>query len=73
MSNKTLLIVERSENKLNLISEGEDKYVLEGTFTEIGVKNNNNRIYDEKEILPHVNELKKQCENNKLLDRKSVV
>jgi len=67
MSNKTLLIVERSENKLNLISEGEDKYVLEGTFTEIGVKNNNNRIYDEKEILPHVNELKKQCENNKLL------
>lgn len=67
MSNKTLLIVERSENKLNLVSEGEDKYVLEGTFTEIGVKNNNNRIYDEKEILPHVNELKKQCENNKLL------
>ena len=67
MSNKTLLIVERSENKLNLIAEGEDKYVLEGTFTEIGVKNNNNRIYDEKEILPHVNELKKMCEQNKLL------
>jgi len=67
MSNKTLLIVERSENKLNLINEGEDKYVLEGTFTEIGVKNNNNRIYDEKEILPHVNELKKMCEQNKLL------
>jgi hypothetical protein len=67
MSNKTLLIVERSENKLNLINEGEDKYVLEGTFTEIGVKNNNNRIYDEKEVMPHINELKKLVEQNKLL------
>lgn len=67
MSNKTLLIVEKSENVLNLIKESEDKYVLEGTFTEIGVKNNNNRIYDEKEILPHVNELKKLVEQNKLL------
>ena len=46
MSNKTLLIVEKSENVLNIIKESEDKYVLEGTFTEIGVKNNNNRIYD---------------------------
>lgn len=66
MSNKTLLIVERSESKLHSLNEDE-KYVLEGTFTEIGVKNNNNRIYDEKEILPHINELKKQCEGNKLL------
>jgi hypothetical protein len=66
MSNKTLLIVERSESKLNSLNE-EEKYVLEGTFTEIGVKNNNNRIYDEKEILPHINELKKMCEGNKLL------
>ena len=67
MSNKTLLIVEKSENVLNIIKESEDKYVLEGTFTEIGVKNNNNRIYDEKEILPHINELKKLVEQNKLL------
>lgn len=66
MSNKTLLIVERSESKLHSLNEDE-KYVLEGTFTEIGVKNNNNRIYDEKEILPHINELKKMCEGNKLL------
>ncbi len=66
MSNKTLLIVERSESKLSSHSE-EDKYVLEGIFTEVGVKNNNNRIYDEKELIPHINELKKMCENNKLL------
>lgn len=66
MSNKTLLIVERSESRLNSLNEDE-KYVLEGTFTEVGVKNNNNRIYDEKELLPHINELKKMCEGNKLL------
>jgi uncharacterized protein YoxC len=66
MSNKTLLIVERSEAKLHSLNEDE-KYVLEGTFTEVGVKNNNNRIYDEKELLPHINELKKMCEGNRLL------
>jgi hypothetical protein len=66
MSNKTLLIVERSESKLQSLTE-DDKYVLEGTFTEVGVKNNNNRIYDEKELVPHINELKKMCEGNKLL------
>ncbi len=66
MSNKTLLIVERSESKLHSLNEAE-KYVLEGTFTEVGVKNNNNRIYDEKELIPHINELKKMCEGNRLL------
>jgi hypothetical protein len=66
MNNKYLLVVERSESQLKLTNE-DDKYVLEGIFTEIGVKNNNNRIYDEKEILPHINELKKMCEGNKLL------
>ena len=66
MSNKTLLIVERSESKLHSLNEDE-KYVLEGTFTEVGVKNNNNRIYDEKELIPHINELKKMCEGNRLL------
>ena len=67
MSNKkTLLIVERSESKLHSLNE-DDKYVLEGTFTEIGVKNNNNRVYDEKEIMPHIVELQKMCEGNKLL------
>jgi hypothetical protein len=66
MSNKYLLVVERSESQL-AITKTEEKYVLEGVFTEIGVKNNNNRIYDEKEVLPHINELKQLCEGNKLL------
>ena len=66
MNNHYLLVVERSESQLS-ISKTDEKYVLEGVFTEIGVKNNNNRIYDEKEVLPHINELKKMCEGNKLL------
>jgi hypothetical protein len=66
MNNQYLLVVERSESQL-AITKTDEKYVLEGVFTEIGVKNNNNRIYDEKEVLPHINELKKMCEGNKLL------
>jgi hypothetical protein len=66
MNNKYLLVVERSESQL-AITKTDEKYVLEGVFTEIGVKNNNNRIYDEKEVLPHINELKKMCDGNKLL------
>jgi hypothetical protein len=66
MNNKYLLVVERSESQL-AVARTNDKYVLEGVFTEIGVKNNNQRVYDEKEVIPHVNELQKLCAGNKLL------
>jgi hypothetical protein len=61
-----LLVLERSEGNLAVSKEG-DKYVLEGIFTEIGVKNKNNRIYDEKELLPHIEELQTKLKGNKLL------
>jgi hypothetical protein len=41
--------------------------VLEGVFTEIGVKNKNNRIYEEAEVLPHIKELQDKVKTNKLL------
>ena len=51
MSNKNLLILERSGS--SLVQKSEDgAVVLEGVFTEIGVKNKNNRIYEEAEVLP---------------------
>ena len=55
MSNKNqfLLVLERSSGNLAASKEGE-KYVLEGIFTEVGKKNKNNRIYDEKELIPHL-------------------
>ena len=66
MSDKLLLILERSEGNLVASKDG-DKYVMEGIFTEIGVKNKNQRIYDEKEIIPHINEMKEKLKGNKLL------
>lgn len=61
-----LLVLERSNNTLTVDKQG-DKYVLEGIFSEIGVKNKNNRIYDEKEIIPHIEELQGKLKGNKLL------
>jgi len=61
-----LLVLERSNNVLTVDKAG-DKYVLEGIFSEIGVKNKNNRIYDEKEIVPHIEELQEKLKGNKLL------
>lgn len=61
-----LLILERST--ASLTKDGATgSYVLEGVFGEIGVKNKNNRIYDEKEILPHINELAAKAEQGVLL------
>ena len=67
MSNKKLLILERSKSNLNMTKDADGSVVLEGVFTEIGVKNKNNRIYEEDEILPHINELKEKVKTNKLL------
>ena len=67
MSNKKLLILERSKSNLSMTKDADGSIVLEGVFTEIGVKNKNNRIYEEAEVLPHINELKEKVKTNKLL------
>jgi hypothetical protein len=67
MANKKLLILERSKSNLNMTKDADGSIVLEGVFTEIGVKNKNNRIYEEAEVLPHINELKEKVKTNKLL------
>lgn len=67
MSNKKLLmILERSGENLN-VSKTNDEYVLEGVFAQFGVENNNHRIYEEKEYLPHLDYLKKKISENRLL------
>jgi hypothetical protein len=50
-----------------MTKDADGSIVLEGVFTEIGVKNKNNRIYEEAEVLPHINELKEKVKTNKLL------
>ena len=67
MSNKKLLILERSKSNLTMSKDADGSVVLEGVFTQIGVKNKNNRIYEESEVLPHINELKEKVKTNKLL------
>jgi len=60
------MILERSGENLN-VNKTNDEYVLEGVFAQFGVENNNNRIYEEKEYLPHLDYLKKKIQENRLL------
>ena len=67
MSNKqVLMILERSGENL-AINKANNEYVLEGVFAKFGVENNNHRIYEEKEYLPHLDYLKKKIQENRLL------
>lgn len=64
-NDKLVLILENSGSSLSKGENGD--YVLEGIFAQFGVENNNNRIYEEKEYLPHLDYLKKKIEQNRLL------
>ena len=67
MSGKKLLILERQKSNLDITTADDGSVVLEGVFTEFDVKNKNNRIYEEKEVMPHINELQEKVKTNKLL------
>jgi hypothetical protein len=55
---KPVLIVENSTDSLIRESVGNSKdYILNGTFTEFGVKNRNERIYNAPKFLPALEEL----------------
>jgi hypothetical protein len=60
------MILERSGENLSVDKKNDD-YVLEGVFAQFGVENNNHRIYEEKEYLPHLDYLKKKIQENRLL------
>lgn len=60
------MILERSGENLEL-NKSNNEYVLEGVFAQFGIENNNNRIYEEKEYLPHIEYLKKKIFENRLL------
>ena len=63
---KKLLIIEKSNTTLSTVNENGNIY-LEGVFTQFGVKNKNNRIYEEAEVLPHINQLQEKVGKSKLL------
>ena len=61
-----LLILERSNANLTIAKES-GEYILEGIFAQFGVENNNKRVYEEKEYLPHLEYLKKKIAENRLM------
>lgn len=63
---KVLLILERSSENLKLNKESGD-YILEGIFAQFGIENNNKRIYEEKEYMPHLEYLKQKISKNSLM------
>ena len=65
-NNNVLMILERSGSNLE-VNKSNSEYVLEGIFAQFGVENNNHRIYEEKEYLPHLDYLKKKISENRLL------
>lgn len=66
MSEKTVLILERSSQNLKKVSK-DGRTVLEGVFAEFGVENRNGRVYEEREYLPHLEYLQKDIKNGNLL------
>lgn len=64
---RNLLILERSSSALSFEKKSDGQYVLEGVFGQIGVRNRNNRIYDEGEYLPQIKLLQEKIKSSKLL------
>jgi methyl-accepting chemotaxis protein len=64
--NKIVLVLEKSSENLGVTKDGND-IVLEGIFAQFGVVNNNDRIYEENEYLPHLEYLNKKIGKKNLL------
>ena len=66
MAEKNLLILERSTSNLSTTKAADGSVILEGVFTQFGVRNKNNRIYEEQEVLPHIKELQEKVKTKTL-------
>lgn len=64
---KPVLILEKSDYLLESVKNTDNEYILEGTFAEFGIENNNGRIYESGEYLPHLNYLNDKIKQNKLV------
>lgn len=66
-NSKPVLIVEQSQHLLESKKSQDNSYILEGIFAEFGVKNNNNRIYEAEEYIPHLEYLKEKIREDRLV------
>lgn len=62
-----VFILERQNTILESKKTDSEEYVLEGTAAVFGKENNNNRIYEEAEYLPHLNYLKDKIAQKRLV------
>ena len=67
LNEELVFILERQELFLESKKEGSNEYVLEGIAAVFGKENNNNRIYEEKEYLPHLDYLKDKIKQRRLV------
>jgi hypothetical protein len=63
---KLVMILEKSTHNLD-VNQDSGEVVLQGTFAQFGVVNNNDRLYEESEYLPHLEYLQKKIKENRLL------
>lgn len=62
-----VMVFEKSNIALDVKKDSDNKYILEGVFAQFGVENNNHRIYEETDYLPHLEYLNEMIAKNKLL------
>jgi hypothetical protein len=66
LNTKLVMILEKSSQNLDISQDG-NEVVLEGIFAQFGVVNNNDRLYEEAEYLPHLEYLNKKISDKRLL------
>jgi hypothetical protein len=67
LNEEFVFILERQESVLESKKTDTDDYVLEGIAAVFGKENNNNRIYEENEYLPHLQYLKEKISQKRLV------
>jgi hypothetical protein len=67
LNEQLVFILERQSSVLESRKNESDDYILEGTAAVFGKENNNNRIYEENEYLPHLNYLNEKISQRRLV------
>lgn len=62
-----VFLLEKSSTNLQVIKKDGEDYILEGTCAIFGEVNNNGRIYEEAEYMPHLEYLREKIKANRLV------
>ena len=66
-NDQMVFILEKQDFVLESKKSSDNEYILEGIAAVFGKENNNNRIYEEKEYLPHLEYLKDKIKQKRLV------